>query len=67
MSCNCGGGKTKPVVAPTAPRTVNPGEEWEAVLPDETTVTKPTKRGAEAVVAMRGGRVRRVTRKTQGQ
>lgn len=66
MSCNCGGGKAKSLVAATAPRHVTPGEEWEAVLPDGSTVVKASKRQAEAVVAMRGGRVRRLTRKVEG-
>lgn len=66
MGCNCGGGKKAVSVAVPSKRTTISGEAWEAVLPDGSVVEKPTKRQAEAIVAMRGGRVRRVTKKAEG-
>lgn len=65
MGCNCGGGAKKAAVAVAPRKSANPGESWEAVLPDGAVVGKPTKTQAEAIVAMRGGRVRRVTKKTE--
>lgn len=66
MGCNCGGGKRAALVAAPRKRDTNSGEAWEAVLPDGVVVEKPTKAQAEAMVAMRGGRVRRVTSKKRG-
>lgn len=66
MGCNCGGGKKVTAVAKTERKVVNSGDYWEAVLSDGTVVSKPTKRAADALVAMRGGRVRRVTRRQEG-
>lgn len=64
MGCNCGGGKKSSLVAASPKRTPTLGETWEAVLADGVVVSKATKLQAEAIVAMRGGRVRRVTKKT---
>lgn len=64
MGCNCGGGKKASLVVASPKRATISGESWEAVLPDGVVVEKPTKPQAEAIVAMRGGRVRRVTKKT---
>lgn len=64
MGCNCGGGKKAVSVAAYSKKATASGESWEAVLPDGMVVEKPTKPQAEAMVAMRGGRVRRVTKKT---
>lgn len=63
MGCNCGGGRSvSPVATPKGVPT-NPGEMWEAVFPDGEVKTYPTKRQADAMVAMRGGRTRRLTQK----
>lgn len=66
MGCNCGGGRSAAAVAVTPGVATNPGEEWEAVFPDGEVKVYPTKRQADAMVAMRGGRTRRLTRKKAG-